>query len=87
MDSIVDRNAASADIDMQMIEVDGQLLRVAIRREPKGRPPLLMFNGIGANSGLAKPFLTPTPGMSKIIASVCSKAARRFPPGTYVLES
>jgi len=58
MASIVDRNAILTDIDVQMIEVGGQQLQVAIKRGPKGRPPLLMFNGIGANWELAKPFLT-----------------------------
>ena len=48
----------AANIDVQMIEVDGQQLQVAIKRGPKGRPPVLIFNGIGANWELAKPFLT-----------------------------
>src|SRR5260370_38013051 len=58
MASIVDGNVILTDFDVQMIEVGGQQLQVAIKRGPKGRPPLLMFNGIGANWELAKPFLT-----------------------------
>jgi poly(3-hydroxyalkanoate) depolymerase len=58
MDAVVDRRMLSASIDLQMIEVGGQQLQVAIKRGPKDRPPLLMFNGIGANWELAKPFLT-----------------------------
>jgi hypothetical protein len=56
MDAIVDGQMLLASIDVQMIEVDGQQLQVAVKRGPKGRPPLLMFNGIGANWQLAKPF-------------------------------
>jgi poly(3-hydroxyalkanoate) depolymerase len=44
-------------IDVQMIEVGGQMLRVAIKRGHPDRPPLLLFNGIGANLELAKPFM------------------------------
>ena len=44
-------------IDVQTIVVRRQPLRVATTRGPAGRPPLLLFNGIGANWQLAKPFL------------------------------
>jgi len=39
-----------------MIDVGGQVLRVGIKPGRKDRPPLLMFNGIGANLELAEPF-------------------------------
>lgn len=58
MDAMVDSQMFSPDIDTQMIEVGGQQLQVAIKRGPKDRPPLLIFNGIGANWGLTAPFLT-----------------------------
>ena len=44
-------------IDIRMMDVDGQLLRVATKPGPAGKPPLLMFNGIGANLELAFPFI------------------------------
>lgn len=48
------------DIHIRMIDVDGQVLRVATR-DPVGAdmdlPPLLMFNGIGANLEVGFPFL------------------------------
>ena len=44
-------------IDIRMIEVDGQTLRVGVREGPAGKPPLLMFNGIGANLELGFPFI------------------------------
>jgi poly(3-hydroxyalkanoate) depolymerase len=47
----------SAEFDIRMIEVGAQALRVAVKRGPKGRPPFLLFNGIGANLELAKPFM------------------------------
>jgi poly(3-hydroxyalkanoate) depolymerase len=52
-----DDEAGSAGFDITMINVDKQSLRVAIRRGPKDRPPLLLFNGIGANLELARPFM------------------------------
>ena len=44
-------------VEVRMIDVDGQLLRVGIKEGPEGSIPLLMFNGIGANLELAFPFL------------------------------
>ena len=44
-------------IDIRLIDVDGQTLRVGIKHGPKERPPLLLFNGIGANLELAQPFM------------------------------
>lgn len=45
-----------ATFETRMEEVGGQVLRVGIRRGAGTRPPLLMFNGIGANLELAAPF-------------------------------
>ena len=44
-------------IKVEMIDVRGQLLRVAIKDGDMSKPPLLMFNGIGANLELGFPFL------------------------------
>jgi poly(3-hydroxyalkanoate) depolymerase len=44
-------------IDVRTIAVGHQPLCVATTRGPKGRPPRLLFNGIGANWQVAKPFL------------------------------
>src|SRR5215470_10058891 len=38
-------------------DVGGQVLRVGVRRGQQTRPPLLLFNGIGANIELVEPFL------------------------------
>ena len=45
------------NIDVEMIDVRGQMLRVAIKSGDDSKPPLLMFNGIGANLELGFPFL------------------------------
>ena len=44
-------------IDVSMVDVRGQLLRVAVKSGDDSKPPLLMFNGIGANLELGFPFL------------------------------
>ena len=45
------------DIEVRQVLIGGQSLQVAIRHGAGNQPPLLMFNGIGANWELAKPFL------------------------------
>ncbi|HXW19558.1 MAG TPA: poly(3-hydroxyalkanoate) depolymerase [Roseiarcus sp.] len=49
--------AQSTSIEARLIAVGSQQLMVAIRRGAGARPPLLLFNGIGANWQLAKPFM------------------------------
>jgi poly(3-hydroxyalkanoate) depolymerase len=44
-------------LQISLHEVGGQALRVGVRAGDPARPPLLMFNGIGANIELAAPFL------------------------------
>jgi poly(3-hydroxyalkanoate) depolymerase len=57
-------------IDVRTINVGGQSLRVAMTRRPNSRPPLLLFNGIGANWQLAKPFLQALTSTAAIIFDV-----------------
>ncbi len=56
--------------ETMMIDVDGQMLHVGIKEGPTSRPPLLMFNGIGANLELGQPFLDALQGSSAIIFDV-----------------
>ena len=49
--------ATPGAIENRQVTIDGQVLQVAIRHGEANRPPLLLFNGIGANWELAKPFL------------------------------
>ena len=51
-------------------EVDGQTLRVGIRDGAQGRPPLLLFNGIGASIELVAPFLAALDGPEAIVFDV-----------------
>jgi len=57
-------------IDVRMIVIGRQALRVATTRGPAGRPPLLLFNGIGANWQLAKPFIHALTNTATIIFDV-----------------
>lgn len=56
--------------ETMMIDVDGQMLHVGIKEGPTDRPPLLMFNGIGANLELGQPFLDALQGSGAIIFDV-----------------
>ena len=46
-------------VQARVMLVRDQKLMVAIKRVTNTRPPLLLFNGIGANWELAEPFLRP----------------------------
>ena len=54
----------------QMIDLDGQLLRVAVRPGSDASPPLLLFNGIGANLELVEPFVAALDDVTVIIFDV-----------------
>jgi poly(3-hydroxyalkanoate) depolymerase len=58
------------DIEVRTINVGDQPLRVVIKRGSKVRPPLLLFNGIGANWELAKPFLLALSEIEAIIFDI-----------------
>lgn len=55
---------------ISLLEVGGQRLRVGVRPGEKTRPPLLLFNGIGANIELVEPFLDALDGREAIIFDV-----------------
>jgi poly(3-hydroxyalkanoate) depolymerase len=57
-------------VQIALHEVDGQVLRVGIRRGEKARPPLLIFNGIGASIELVEPFLAALAGPEAIVFDV-----------------
>jgi poly(3-hydroxyalkanoate) depolymerase len=73
----------SDQFEVGMIEVGTQPLRVAIRRGPKGRPPLLLFNGIGASLELAKPFMRALKRTEAIIFDVPGVGGSPRPSGPY----
>jgi poly(3-hydroxyalkanoate) depolymerase len=55
---------------IQSVTVNGQLLRVGIRRGAPGGVPLLIFNGIGANLELMEPFTSRLEGIETVIFDV-----------------
>jgi poly(3-hydroxyalkanoate) depolymerase len=57
-------------VDISLHNVDGQKLRVGIRRGERARPPLLLFNGIGASIELTEPFLDALNGTEAIVFDV-----------------
>jgi poly(3-hydroxyalkanoate) depolymerase len=54
-------------VQIALHDVGGQTLRVGVRRGDAARPPLLMFNGIGANIELVEPFLDALEGPGAIV--------------------
>jgi poly(3-hydroxyalkanoate) depolymerase len=57
-------------MQISLHDLQGQMLRVGIRHGDKARPPLLLFNGIGANIELVEPFLDALDGPEAIIFDV-----------------
>ena len=57
-------------MEIQLVDVDGQRLRVGIRRGSAETPPLLMFNGVGANLELVVPFIAAMPGVEIVIFDI-----------------
>lgn len=79
--------AAASGLETMMIDVDGQMLHVGIKEGPKDRPTLLMFNGIGANLELGKPFIDMLEGSSAVIFDIPGVGGSPLPnlpyrPGT-----
>jgi len=57
-------------LQIQTVDLDGQVLRVAIRHGSDAAPPLLIFNGIGANLELVEPFVAALEGVGVIIFDI-----------------
>lgn len=57
-------------MEIEDFDVDGQKLRTGIKHGTANRPPLLMFNGIGANLELAEPFMNALEDTTGIIFDV-----------------
>ena len=51
------KRGGAVSVEARLMWVGDQKLMVAIKRGASTRPPLLLFNGIGANWELAEPFL------------------------------
>jgi poly(3-hydroxyalkanoate) depolymerase len=70
-------------VDVRMVEVGEQPLRVAHKHGSKGRPPLLLFNGIGASLELAVPFMRALSHTETIIFDVPGVGGSPKPRGPY----
>ena len=81
--AMVDDETGTAEFDVRTIEVDSQPLRVLVKHGPKGRPPFLLFNGIGARLELAKPFLRAFKGAEAIIFDVPGVGGSPAPASPY----
>jgi poly(3-hydroxyalkanoate) depolymerase len=57
-------------VEISLLEVGGQVLRVGIRRGERARPPLLLYNGIGASIESIAPFLEALNGPETIMFDV-----------------
>jgi len=57
-------------MQISLHEVEGHTLRVGVRPSDKAQPPLLLFNGIGANIELFEPFLDALDGPEAIMFDV-----------------
>jgi poly(3-hydroxyalkanoate) depolymerase len=79
----VNNQAGEDGIDVRTIVVGRQPLCVATTRGPEGRPPLLLFNGIGANWQLAKPFIRALTKTAAIIFDVPGIGGSPLPPHPY----
>src|SRR5262245_48348973 len=77
-----DRSDANG-YDVRTIDVGDQPLRVAVKPGTKARPPLLLFNGIGANWELAKPFMSALTSTEAIIFDVPGVGGSPLPPLPY----
>jgi poly(3-hydroxyalkanoate) depolymerase len=57
-------------VKISLREIEGRTLRVGVRPSQKTQPPLLLFNGLGANIELIEPFLDALDGPEAIIFDV-----------------
>jgi poly(3-hydroxyalkanoate) depolymerase len=64
-------------------QIAGRTVRVGIRRGHKANPPLLLFNGIGANIELALPFLDALDGAAAITFDTPGVGESPAPPIPY----
>ncbi len=66
-----------------MITIGEQPLMVAVKRGDERRPPLLLFNGIGANWEVAKPFLVALAHTTAIIFDIPGIGGSPLPKRPY----
>jgi poly(3-hydroxyalkanoate) depolymerase len=65
-----DSTEPASSMEIQMIDLDGQIVRAGIRHGSDASPPLVIFNGIGANLELVEPFVEALEDVSVIIFDI-----------------
>ena len=63
-------------MNARMVRVLGQDFWVSVKPGAKDRPPLLLFNGIGANVELAEPFMREMGDVETVVFDIPAWAAR-----------
>ena len=66
-----------------MVRVDGQDLWVSVKSGARDRPPLLLFNGIGANVELAEPFMREMGDVETVVFDVPGVGGSPLPKRPY----
>jgi poly(3-hydroxyalkanoate) depolymerase len=69
-----------------MEEIEGQRIRVAVRIVDASRPPLLMFNGIGASLDMAEPLMAEMSRTSTVIFDIPGIGGSPMPVRPYRLS-
>ncbi|GJH16392.1 poly(3-hydroxyalkanoate) depolymerase [Caballeronia novacaledonica] len=70
-------------METQTVDLDGQLVRVGVRHGSDASPPLLIFNGIGANLELVEPFVEALGDVGVIIFDVPGVGGSPVPLAPY----
>jgi poly(3-hydroxyalkanoate) depolymerase len=70
-------------MQIQTVDLDGQALRVGIRHGSDVSPPLLIFNGIGANLELVEPFAAALEDVEVIIFDIPGVGGSPVPAAPY----
>jgi poly(3-hydroxyalkanoate) depolymerase len=70
-------------MQIRRVELGRQVLRVGIRRGDPRRPPLLIFNGIGANLELVAPFVAALRDTEVVVFDVPGAGGSPAPPLPY----
>lgn len=75
--------AQSSNIEVKTVSVGRRVLRIAVKRGMDTRPPLLLFNGIGANLELALPFMAALTKTTAIIFDIPGVGGSAMPTLPY----
>jgi len=80
----VSGTSARPRTEIVTVDVDGQVLKVGIKRGDG--PPLLVFNGIGANLEILEPFTDALDGIETIVFDVPGTGGSALPSSPYCLR-